>query len=212
MKNLFLFVFMVSLSIHATTELTITNAHPKEDTTAVSTLETAGSVLTEELALYQNYSVKISKGLAEFRSLIHTFEEEDTRPAPPLIIESKSITGRSTQGGELTRFMTPEGKIVRYTFEIFGETGKGINNYYYFNNGLIYVQIFRMEYADWNFYGSKNRYDILQYFLESYIIDKGKIIAIDDTLNVARQIESDKAITSIDKLNDYFANGEDNNK
>ena len=154
--------------------------------------------------LYQKYSMSILEGLNNFRRLINS--SEDFGPISTLNIERRKIIGASTEGGTLTRFMTLEGKLIRYTYEYLGETGKGISNFYYFDDGLIYVQEMRMDYADWAFASPNNRYDILNYSLNNYIIDDEKVIIIDDTFMQAKEADGNINVFTSLRLDDYFYN------
>ena len=108
----------------------------------------------ERAKLYQDYAGRVRDGLSTFQQMINSNEEFGS--VSTLVIESRVIIGASTEGGELTRFMTPDGRIVRYTFQILGETGRAMESYYYFDDGLVYIQVLDMRYADWNF-GNPNQ-------------------------------------------------------
>jgi hypothetical protein len=160
--------------------------------------------LTDETGAesYDEYSVRILYGLGQFRNLIS--HDIYLNPEPALVIESRSVFGLHTEGGILTRFMTHDGEIVRYTFEIFGETGRAVHNHYFFDDGLIYVQQLQTDYADWRF-STQNRFDTLQYTLTSYVIDGENTFIIDDNF---RQIKSagNENIYSADMLSYFFYN------
>ena len=166
----------------------------------------SGSVTQSEFTnaplLYQEYSLRVNQGLDHFRQLINSDEYSGSISA--LTIESRRIIGISSEGGTLTRFMTPTGEIIRYTVEQFGETGKKVSNVYVFDDGLIYVQELSMNYADWAFASPNNRFDILDYSLNSYVIDGEKTVILDDVFLQAKEDESGKKVVSLDELDDYF--------
>jgi len=153
--------------------------------------------------LYYYYSGKINTGLAEFRGLINS--SEDFGPVSTLNIEYRTVLGISTEGARFTRFMTPGGRVVRYTLFVFGETFRAEENYYFFSDGLIYIQSLRMNYADWNF-SIANRFDILQYSLNSIVVDGAKAFLIDDSLKQIIKTEEIHFFT-LDELNNLFDEG-----
>jgi hypothetical protein len=153
---------------------------------------------------YEEYAESIENGLNQFRNLVVTLDE--FAPAIPLNIESRQVIGLSTQGGEITRFSTTEGQTVRYTYSSLGETGKVVSNYYYFDDGLVYIQKLSSEYADWNFGNPDNRNDILDYTLDNYVIDGEQIFRVDDNQKLVQAMESDIEIISLEKFDDYFEN------
>jgi len=150
---------------------------------------------------YNKYSGKISAGLNNFRTLSATSKDEDVNSST-LIVEEKTVLGISTEGAKLTRFMTPQNKIVRYTIDAYGETGKSISNYYFIDDGLVYVQQLHMDYADWNFV-TNERFDILKYELTDYLTDGTKTFMIDDANKKAIEAE-DVKLYSLEELNGLF--------
>jgi hypothetical protein len=169
-------------------------------TTAATTIEPKAQQADE---LYDLYFNRIQDGLTEFRKLINS--SEDFGPVSTLDIEYRTVFGISTEGARFTRFMTPEDRIVRYTLHIFGETFRAEENYYFFSDGLIYIQSLRMDYADWSF-SIDNRWDILQYTLESYVVDDTKIFYMNDLLKQATEPGKIHFYT-LDELNDLFNDG-----
>lgn len=157
----------------------------------------------KDKGLYDGYSQRISDGLAEFSALINS--SKDFGPVSELEIESVTVNGISAEGAELTRFMTPDGDIARYTLNIFGETGKSAYNYYCFSDGILYVQHLVMDYTDWNF-SPENRFDILRYSLLSYVIDGKETYLIYDGLKQVLKAEN-SGLYTIDELNYLFDNG-----
>jgi hypothetical protein len=156
---------------------------------------------------YYEYRARILDGLIRFSSLITV---DDINPEPQLIIESRTVLGLSEQGGELTRFMMLDGEVVRYTFRAFGERGQSIEIYYFFDEGLQYIQRLRANYADTSF-RAENRFDILQYQLASIIIDGDTAFIIDDALMQIEEfyIEVCFGIFSLETLNYFFENHEE---
>jgi len=171
-----------------------------------NSLQTDESQANSNTKLYQEYSERISHGLKEFRQLISSNEEAASESA--LTIEIKSVSDLTTEGALLTRFTTSEGKVVRYTFELYGKTGKAVQNYHYFDDGLTYLQHLRMDYADMFFSRPDNRHDILKYTLENYLIVDEKTFLLDDANMEVTEASESRAIVSFDRLNSYFEAGE----
>ena len=73
---------------------------------------------------YNYYISRINNGLLEFRDLVYNLDYST------LIIENRSVWGISTEGAQLTRFMTSESNVLRYTFDVFGEGGRTAQNYF----------------------------------------------------------------------------------
>ena len=161
-----------------------------------------------ETSLYYEYRARISTGLNNFANLITI--DEDIDPEPQLIIESRTILGLSEQGGELTRFTTLDGNVFRYTLQSFGEWGQSIASYYYFDDGLEYVQRLSASYADKAFRVG-NRFDILQYQLINIIVEDGEFFLIDDVFKQAEKFSPEGCIQifSLETLDYFFENYED---
>jgi len=161
---------------------------------------------TPEEALYLYYAGLIAQGLGEFRRLMNAAEEFG--PLSELIIEYRIVLEDSSQGARYTRFMTPDGRVVRYTIVSMGSRGRADINYHFFENGLVYVQRLRMDYV--NSIWDCNRVDIFQYSLSTYVIDGERVIMIDGNRERQVAFESVENIrrTTVEDLNERFESGE----
>jgi len=94
---------------------------------------------------YDAYAPKVSAGLSRFRQLIAMDIVVEPPAATTLIVETRIVEGISSQGARITRFMTSQNEIARYTLHVLGETGQVVEHYTYCDGGVVYIQYLELE-------------------------------------------------------------------
>lgn len=131
------FIFLLALS---TTVFTACQSAGLEE--AATTLSVVAETVTEvpvEPEVSSKESNLVIKG--DFRDKI-----SDRGRSEEVIIESRDFSGRSTEGGTITRYMDADGERYRYTITVYGEMGRSETMYYIVDDVIYYSEL----YEDYN--------------------------------------------------------------
>lgn len=86
---------------------------------------------------------------AERKSSLNQFEEkvsELKNLTARLKTESRDLMGKSSEGGEITRYTDDKGSVLRYNIKLYGEMGRSESDYF-FDDEVIYYTGLQEEYT-----------------------------------------------------------------
>ena len=124
---------------------------------------------------YLEAEEKISDFMGRFTSL-GTGNYDDIQSC--IITEEADAMGQSAEGGGSVKYMTDDGKLLRYKLTLDGETGCSEKNYYIINENCAYYTSITMDYYCLD-YRQEQFGDILNYLFEEYWLDNGEYYRID---------------------------------
>lgn len=128
------------------------------------------------------------------------------RIADDLEIEACAYFGKSTEGGEITRYRHGDGTIARYKIVLYGEMGCSEHNYYFEGDSVYYTKL--AEYYTRPIYMST--IDIWYRSLEQGLITDGQYYQYDNTNQKFVPASAETVLfLSLEELNEEFTNAKE---
>lgn len=150
-------------------------------------------------------AAQISRFMSQYRAVSTFYDESAHLFYSSIITETRHLSDISTEGGTITRYMDKNGKLYRYRLNIYGETGRMENNYFFTDNFVYYTSLHEEYCVPANL--TKGSVDILEQTLTEGILPDETCYRYD---RVRDQILIDHILDSVyteEELADLYENG-----
>lgn len=148
---------------------------------------------------------KIDVFMAEFREICRNPEDNLNTVGSVMEIETRNLTDISTEGGNITRYLDGEGRLLRYRIVSYGEMGQSESNYYFLEDFVYYTNL-EKEYHVPLTYLSEN--DLSSQTLDEGIITDGVCFRYDRQKDELQEEELSLEY-SPEKLDELYEGGEE---